>query len=91
MAARQSYRSYDIECIGLIRGEHNPADCLTKPVGNGALRRLMETGRDETPVESWIIRERAEAGDDVGAPGATVDGMAEDADVGSGNALGEGC
>lgn len=58
-AARQSYQNYEIECLGLVRGDANPADGLTKASGNSALRRLMETGRDETSVEQWIEREGA--------------------------------
>lgn len=59
-AARKSYRNYEIECLGLVRGEANPADGLTEAFGNGALSRLMETGRDDTPVEQWIEREGIE-------------------------------
>lgn len=44
-------------CIGLIRGDVNPADGLTKVNGNGGLKRIMETGIDGTPVEQWISRE----------------------------------
>lgn len=61
-AARQSYRDYEIASIGLVKGEVNPADGLTKPGGNGALRRIIETGRDTTPVESWIVREDGDDG-----------------------------
>lgn len=56
-SARQSYKRCEIESIGLIRGSANPADGLTRPQGNEALRRLMQTDMDKTPVEQWIVRD----------------------------------
>lgn len=56
-AARQSYKQFEITSIGLMRGDVNPADGLTKPDGNGALKTIVESGRDLTPVEQWIERE----------------------------------
>lgn len=46
MAARDIYRNFEIACIGMVRGDINPADCLTKTTGNDSLRRIMETGVD---------------------------------------------
>lgn len=39
----------------------NPADYLTKAVGNGALWRMIMSGSDETTVDQWIVREGGEA------------------------------
>lgn len=41
MAARQAYRRFEIAAIGLVRGEDNPADGLSKVNDNGALQRLL--------------------------------------------------
>lgn len=56
-AARQSYRNFEISCIGLIKGIMNPGDELTKVYGNISLSRTMETSVDQTKVEQRIIRD----------------------------------
>lgn len=48
-AARETYRNQEIACIGLINGHDNPADALSKVIGNTRLRR-MQSGTDNTPV-----------------------------------------
>lgn len=50
-AARESYKRYEIEAIGLIKGCDNPADDFSKINGNGTLKRILDSGIDETPVE----------------------------------------
>ncbi|CDF33317.1 unnamed protein product [Chondrus crispus] len=55
-AAREAYNENEISNVGLVRSEHNVADGLTKPKYCKALESLLRTGKDENPVEQWIIR-----------------------------------
>lgn len=75
-SARQRYRRYVMSCIGFVRGSDNTADDLKKAGGNGALKRIMETGFDGTPVEKWVVRENGDEGCEksigVGIPGVCV-------------------
>lgn len=57
LAARQSYRRFEIEGVAVVPGDVSPADALSKAKGNDALDRLMATSVDETPVEQWIERD----------------------------------
>lgn len=50
-STRQSYKRFEIEAVGLVRGIHNPADCMRNITGSGLLMRLLSTGIDDTPVE----------------------------------------
>lgn len=59
MAARQAYRRFEIDGIGLVRGEDNPADGLSKVKDNGALRTLLTKDKDKTKVVQWIERSGA--------------------------------
>lgn len=56
IAAREAYRKFNIDRVGLVKGTNNPADALSKLRHNGRLRELLDTGIDNTPVESWIAR-----------------------------------
>lgn len=56
VAAREAYRRFEIDRVGLVRGENNPADALSKLSNNGKLREVLDAGVDSTPVESWIMR-----------------------------------
>lgn len=62
-AARQAYRRFEISAVGLVRGEDNPADALSKIAGNQALRRVLVDGMDETPVVLWIERTAVQSSD----------------------------
>lgn len=50
-AAREAYQRFDNGLVGLIRGENNPVDALTKLCSNGMLERLLLSGTDNTVVE----------------------------------------
>lgn len=60
-AARESYKRFEIEAIGLIKGSDNPADDLSKINGNGALKQILDSGFDETPVVQWIERDELQS------------------------------
>lgn len=63
-ATRESYNRQEISNVGLVSGEDNMADALTKTNPNHALRDVMDTGYDKTPVKQWIIgKEEASASD----------------------------
>lgn len=55
-AAHQSCNRYEIDAIGLVKGCNNPADCLSKIKGKGALQQLIVTSVDNSPIEQWIER-----------------------------------
>jgi hypothetical protein len=55
-ATRQSYNRFEIQSVGLIRSEFNPADALTKQEPNDALYKALTTGKISHPVELFIIR-----------------------------------
>lgn len=55
-SVRQSYQSFEISRIGLVRGTDNPADGVSKIGHNGALDRLLDTQMDNTDVIEWIER-----------------------------------
>jgi hypothetical protein len=54
-AARQAYRRREIDNIGLIASENNPADALTKLNANGALENLLRTHKLCHPVRNFIV------------------------------------
>lgn len=55
-SARQSYRNFEINGVGLVQCADNPADRLTKVVASGALGMLIESQMDRTLVVEWIER-----------------------------------
>ena len=57
-AARQSYERFEIHNVGLVPGKSNPADGFTKPNPCNALREILKSGIDETPVSQWVIRRK---------------------------------
>lgn len=58
-SAREAYKRFEIQAVGLVRGDQNPADGLTKENDNGALDALLESSLDGTDVELWIDRTQA--------------------------------
>jgi hypothetical protein len=59
-AARQAYRRREIENIGLIASDCNPADALTKLNGNSALESLIRTHTLSHPIRNFVVsRDRA--------------------------------
>lgn len=51
---REAYNRLEIYAVGLIRGEQNPSEALTKENNNGVLDELLTTGKDNTKVDLWI-------------------------------------
>ena len=56
MAAREAYNRYEISNVGLVPGDSNPADRLTKPKIFVQLNELLHQGVDSTKVSQWIYR-----------------------------------
>lgn len=50
-SAREAYKKFEIQAVGLIRGDQNPADGLTKDHDNGALEILLQSGFDTRNLE----------------------------------------
>lgn len=55
-AVQDLYRHFEIDRIGFIRGDSDPADSLTNVHGNKALRHIIN-GKCKTEVVEWIERE----------------------------------
>ena len=55
-AAREAYNRHEISNVGLVPGDGNPADGLTKPSSCQALHEIMKNGVDDTKVTQWIYR-----------------------------------
>lgn len=55
-AAREAYQRFEIDCVGLIRGEFNASNDLSEVKNNGRLSHLLLVGLDKTSVEQWILR-----------------------------------
>lgn len=50
MAVWQAYQQFDIDKFGLIDGDDNPANILSKMKQNGKLDVLFKTGADDTAI-----------------------------------------
>lgn len=50
-AAREAYKQFEINSIGLIRGDDNPADSLTKVGGKKAPHRILNVKDEREVVE----------------------------------------
>ena len=55
-AAREAYCAQEIDDIGWIRSNDNPADGLTKVKRWDALTELLDTGRWSGEIMQWVIR-----------------------------------
>lgn len=53
-ALRESYNSFEIDQLVLLRGKMNIADALTKATPNCRLDTLLSTSLDDTVVEQWV-------------------------------------
>jgi hypothetical protein len=60
MAIRQAYERREIAEIVWIKGNHNPADSMTKHNGNNALNHIIESNRLRIEAEGWVERNSAE-------------------------------
>lgn len=56
LATREAYRRFVTRGIGLVSGEHNPADRLSKLKDNGTLQHLVLCNMNKTKVVQWIDR-----------------------------------
>jgi transposase InsO family protein len=54
-ALREAYLGRDLANIGLMPSRENPADGLTKRVGNDALLRILRTGTISFTAVDWVI------------------------------------
>ena len=54
---KDSYHRNEIENIGFIRSEYNPADALTKVKPSSILEIIMSSSQLIHPVEQWIQRQ----------------------------------
>lgn len=57
--ARQAYKDFEIDSIGLVSGMDNPANGMTELSSNGALQKIMESGYDLTSVVQFIERDNS--------------------------------
>ena len=51
---RRAYKDNEITNVAYIRSEDNIADNLTKFIGNGILRKALETGRLDFTIQEWV-------------------------------------
>lgn len=52
---REAYHRFEIDRVGLVHGEHNPADVLSKLKHDCVFEILFITEVDDTPIEEWIV------------------------------------
>lgn len=55
-AARDAYRRFHIDRVGLVRGEHSRADALSKAKNNNALQNILANNKNYIPAQEQIIR-----------------------------------
>ena len=55
-ALRQAYERREIAEVIWIMGETNPADALTKHVGNKALQQIIDTNKVDLKPGAWVER-----------------------------------
>jgi hypothetical protein len=53
---KQAYDRREVENIGFVRTEHNPADMLTKVTRCTILHNILCSGQIHHPVEQWVDR-----------------------------------
>lgn len=56
LSLEKRIKKFDIDRVGLIRGDHNPEDALSKLNNKGRINIIFAPGVDDTPVEQWIMR-----------------------------------
>jgi len=57
MTIRQAYERREISEVIWIKGDHNPADTMTKHDGNKALKRIIESNKLHMEMAGWVERE----------------------------------
>jgi hypothetical protein len=60
MAIQQAYECREIVEIVWIKGNHNPANSMTKHNGNNALNHIIKSNRLHIEAEGWVERNSAE-------------------------------
>lgn len=55
-APKKANKRYDVECVGLVEGENNPADGLSEKKYKGKLMEMLFRETDVTSVEQWVKR-----------------------------------
>lgn len=58
--ARDAFRRFDIERVGLFCGIHKPFDAMSKERHLGMLHQMLKINGDDTPVQEWIVRTKQE-------------------------------
>jgi hypothetical protein len=53
---KQAYECSEVDTIGFVRSEYNPADELTKITRCAILERILSTANLLRPVEQWVER-----------------------------------
>lgn len=53
---RDAFYRFEIDLIGLVRGEHNPVDGLSNTKHNDMLKCILSDMIDETPTVEWTVR-----------------------------------
>ena len=54
--AKQAYKRREVEMIGFLKTEYNPADCLTKVMGSKVMENILKEAKIFHPVAQWIER-----------------------------------
>ncbi|KAN0072054.1 hypothetical protein V8E54_009783 [Elaphomyces granulatus] len=57
MTIRQAYKRREISDVIWIKGDHNPADTMTKHDGNKALKRIIDSNKLHMEMAGWVERE----------------------------------
>lgn len=54
--AKEAYQKEEINQVGHVFSDQNPADALTKMYFNHALNTILETGKLDLNVNKWVVR-----------------------------------
>lgn len=54
--ANQAYQRFEINTLGFIRSENNPADALTKVSSKCNLKNILLSNKLNHPIDQWITR-----------------------------------
>lgn len=56
VVAKEAYQKEEIDQVGHVFSDQNPADALTKPNFNHVLNTILETGKLDLSVNNWVVR-----------------------------------
>lgn len=54
---KDAYEKKEIEMLGFVRTQYNPADCLTKVMNAEQLIRIITSARLDHPIDQWVDRD----------------------------------